>query len=269
MSSPSRLARAGRSPALALCVVAASLAGGLGADSAAAEAGFVQGQGGKGLFGGRGAGARARGMTAPPVGKYVAGDDQAFVLDRSGQAPLLKFEDSAEVWVLRPAPGPRGDVIYKDDTGREVVRASRLGGLTLFTADRPSGLPAALAGQAVSIRPQAISPSALYEHYKAQSRRVYRATRLKLAFETVQDATPATAALFADAATVAGEALARDQRGRGAGVLKRLRTVRFALGPRPSAAVAGDALTVTISPGQGVGGRPSSERIARALAVAE
>ena len=268
MSACSRLARAGRSPALALCVVAAAgLAGGLGAAPAAAQAGFAQG--GKGLFGGRGTGARARGLAAPPVAKYVAGEDRAFILDRSGGAPLLQFEGSAEVWVLRPAPGPRGDVIYKDDTGREVVRASRLGGLTVFTADRPAGLPAALAGQAASIRPPAIMPGALYEHYKAQSRRVYRATRQKLFFETVQDATPATAALFADAATVAGEALARLSRGRGSGVVKRLRTVRFALGPRPSAAVSGDALTVTISPGQGVGGRPSSERIVRAVAAAE
>jgi hypothetical protein len=251
-------------------VAAAGLAGGLGSSpAAAAQAGFAQGQGAKGLFGGRGTGSRARGLAAPPIAKYVAGDDRAFVLDRSGGAPLLQFEGSDEVWVLRPAPGPRGDVIYKDDTGREVVRASRLGGLTVFTADRPAGLPAALAGQAASLRPPAIMPGALYEHYKAQSRRVYRATRQKLFFETVQDATPATAALFADAATVAGEALARLSRGRGSGVVKRLNTVRFALGPRPSASVSGDALTVTISPGQGVGGRPSSERIVRAVEAAE
>lgn len=262
------------SPALAQAV-AVSLGvatAGLSAGSASAQAGYAPAGAPAhgGLFGGRGGGSRSRALAAPPVAKYVAGDDRAFVLDRSGATPLLKFEGSSEVWVLRPAPGPRGDVIYKDDVGRQVVRASRLGGMTVFTSDQPAGLPAALAGQAVSIRPSFITPGALYEHYRQQSRRVYRATRRKLSFETVQDATPATASLFAEAATVAAEAMARFAERKNSGALtRRLRTVRFALGPRPAAVVEGSALTVTISPGQGVGGRPSSERIVRAMAAAE
>ena len=238
-------------------------AAGLPAPNAEAQARFNQGHGN--LFSGRG-----RVEVAPSVARYVAADDRAFVLDRSSGAPLLKFEDSQEVWVLRPAPGPRGDVIYRDELGRQMVRASRMGGLTVFTADRPSGLPAALAGEAVSIRPSAISPGALFQHYAQQSRRVYRESRRKLVFETVQDATPGTATLLADAATVAAEALSRFASRKGEGSrMARLRAVRFSTGARPGARVAGEALEITVAPQQGLAGRPSSERILRTMAAAD
>jgi hypothetical protein len=210
----------------------------------------------------------ARAVEPPPVAKYVGADERAFVLDRSTRTPLLKFEDSAEVWVLRPAPGPRGDVIYKDDLGRQVVRASRFGGVTVFTADSPSGLPAALAGQAGSIRPAAISPASLFQHFLQQSRRVYRGTRRKLYFETVQDATPGTATLLADAATVAAEAITRFRSSKGErGRMAQLRAVRFSTGLRPAVGVTGTSLEITVAPSEGLAGRPSSERIVRTMSV--
>ena len=230
---------------------------------AAGQARFTQGQGN--LFGGRG-----RAEVAPPVAKYVAPDDRAFVLDRSGQTPLLKFEGSQEVWVLRPAPGPRGDVIYKDDLGRQVVRASRMGGMTVFTADRPGGMPAALAGQAVSIRPAAISPEALLGHFVRQAVRASRSAGRKIRFVTESDATPATSTLFADAATIAAEAVVRSAgRAGGGGVVGRLRRVSFVEGPQPAAAVRGDVLRITVAPRYGLAGRPSSERIVRTMSAAD
>lgn len=216
------------------------------------------------LFGGRSG--DARGAVAPPVARYVAGEDRAFVLDRSGRTPLLRYEDGVEVWVLRPAPGPRGDVIYRDDLGRQVVRVSRLGGMTLFTQDRPGGYPAALAGQAAAIRPAAISPSALLGHFVRQAVRSSRAAGRSLRFETASDATLATSTLFADAATLAAEAITRvGARRDGARLLSPLRRVRIAVGAQPAAALSGDALQITIAPRQGLAGRPSSDRIARAL----
>ncbi len=213
---------------------------------------------------------QGRGASAPAIAKYVAGDDREFVLDRSGARPLLKFEDSAEVWVLTPTPGPRGDVIYRDDLGRTLVRSSRLGGLTLFTPDRPSGMPAALAGQAVAIRPVTISPATLFTHFARAAARASRAVRKNLMFQMDEDATPGTATLFADAAGVAAEGIARFSRQRGSGeVLGRLKRVRFGLGRRPEARVAGDSLEITIAPGQGLAGRPSSERIVRAMSAAD
>src|SRR5688500_18964728 len=88
----------------------------------------------EGLFGDRPLVGRS---VSPPVARDVSQEGDAFVLDRSQPRPLLKFDDSPEVWALRPHPAPRGDVIYKNDLGEPVLRATRLGGLTLFTPSRP------------------------------------------------------------------------------------------------------------------------------------
>ena len=93
-------------------------------------------------------------------GRYLPAEGEAFVVDRVQTGSLLlRFDDNPEVWALTPVAGPRGDVIYKDDTGETVLRSTRLGGLTLFTGDRPMGAPAAYSGDGPSIR---LSPCLLY-----------------------------------------------------------------------------------------------------------
>ena len=84
----------------------------------------------------------------PPVARYTPDKGEAFVLDRSTATPLLRFEDSQEIWVLQSQPGPRGDIIYKNDVGEPVLRYTRLGGVTLFTDNRPDGEAAAFTGEA-------------------------------------------------------------------------------------------------------------------------
>ena len=76
---------------------------------------------------------------------------------------MLKFQDSPEVWALHPAPAPRGDMIYKNDLGEPVLRATRLGGYTLFTDARPSGEAVSFAGGAPPLRLLGLSPQALGE----------------------------------------------------------------------------------------------------------
>ena len=242
------------------------LAVGMGAVSVApgpaqAQARFTQSQGGS-------SGGRGRAEVAPSIARYVAADDRAFILDRSTRTPMLKFEGSQEVWILRPAPGPRGDVIYKDDLGRQMVRASRMGGMTVFTADRPGGSPAALMGQAVSIRSPAVSPEALIDHFVRQAVRSARAVGRRIPFEA-PEVTPETSTLFADAATTTAEAMVRYSGQRQGGVLARLRRVRFTVGSQSAAAVSGTVLSITVAPSQGVAGRPSSERIVRTMAAAD
>ena len=89
----------------------------------------------------------------------------------------MKFDDSPEIWALRPHPAPRGDVIYKNDLGEPMLRATRLGGLTLFTADRPGGSPAALTGAGGALRLAPLSPQALLEKLAQASARATRAAR--------------------------------------------------------------------------------------------
>ena len=105
----------------------------------------------------------------PPVARYVSDEGESFVLDRTSPTPLLKFEESQEVFVLRPSPAARGDIIYRDDLGEPVLRATKLGGLTLFYRGRPGGAPAAFAGQATTIHLQGLSPGAAGEGLRTKT----------------------------------------------------------------------------------------------------
>lgn len=211
----------------------------------------------QGLFGKHGGSGRT---AAPPVARYVSEDGQAFVLDRTQGRPLLKFEDSPEVWALQPAPAPRGDVIYKNDLGEPVLRATRLGGVTLFTDARPAGAAAALAGDGPPLRLAPLGPQALLERLAQASLRASRAARRTILFEA--EATPASSALIADAATVTSVAIARMARRKdGRALLARFGKVRLVEGRKAEAVIDDAVLKITVAPAQGLAGRPSSERI--------
>jgi len=212
----------------------------------------------EGLFGRPPADGRA--MAAPPVARYVSESGDVFILDRSQPKPLLKFENSPEVWALLPQPGPRGDVIYKNALGEPVLRATRLGGVTVFTDARPSGSAAALAGGGSPLRLAPLGPQALLERLAQASARASRAARRLIPFDA--DATPASSALIADAAIVTSEAVVRLTRtSDGRVVLARLRQVQLVEGRKPSAHMSQGTLKITVAPAEGVSGRPSSERI--------
>ena len=202
--------------------------------------------------------------SGPPVARYVAGGE-SFVLDRSGETPLLRFEGDREVWALRAAPGPRGDVIYKDDLGRAVIRATRLGGLTVFTPDQPGGLPAAAAGAASALKPAAITAVQLWRHLVRQSARVSRAVGRRISFEA-PDVVQGSEAVYADAASLTADAIAREPvRMTSRGPLAHVKRVEFREGERASVVVEGEALEIIVAPEQGLAGRPSSRRVLTAL----
>jgi hypothetical protein len=48
--------------------------------------------------------AEARKAPAPPVARYVSETGDAFILDRAAPQPLMKFDNSSEVWVLSSQP---------------------------------------------------------------------------------------------------------------------------------------------------------------------
>lgn len=217
------------------------------------------------LFGDR-ATAEARKPAPPPVARYVSEGGGAFVLDRATPTALLKFENSSEVWVLSPHAGPRGDVIYKNELGEPVLRATKLGGMILFTPDRPAGAAAALMGRATTIQPPAfIKPSALFLRMAQAADRASRAARHQVSFETVQDARPETSVLVAESANVAAEAFERMARNGDRNLLNRIGRVLLAEGRKPGAAIKDDALIITYASGKGLAGRPSSERIIKVV----
>lgn len=214
----------------------------------------------EGLFGDRPAPGR---RASPPIARYVSQEGEAFILDRSQTRAYMKFESSPEVWVLRSHPAPRGDVIYKNDLGEPMLRATRLGGLTLFTARRPGGSPAAFAGGGAALRLAPLSPQVLLERLAQASAKATRAARRLIPFEA--DASPRSSAVVADAAIVTAEAVVRlSRRPDGRSLLGRLKKVKLVEGSKPAVALHGSEMRITVSPDDGLAGRPSSDRIMQA-----
>jgi hypothetical protein len=172
----------------------------------------------------------------------------------------LKYDSSPEVWALLSQPAPRGDVIYKNDLGEPVLRATRLGGLTVFTSQRPGGSAAALTGESQPLRLPAIGPQALLERLAQASARASRAAKRLIPFEA--DATPASAPLVADAAVVTAEAVVRIMRRPDSRtLLARFSKVKLVEGKKPAAALEQGVIRITVNPALGLAGRPSSDRI--------
>ena len=204
-----------------------------------------------------------RGAPTPPVARYVGAEGQSFVLDReSSPRPLLKFDDDPEVWVLEPSPAPRGDTIYRNDQGEPVLRSTRLGGLTLFSDQEPDGSPAAMAGEADDLLPQPmIPPGALLQRVIQANARVSRVAQHLISI-SVPPFRPQDAPLFADAVTIAADAIVRlARRADTRPFLARLDKLVFLTGPKPDVTINGPVLQVIVTPGKGFAGRPSSDRI--------
>ena len=202
-------------------------------------------------------------VTGPPIACYVSEDGRVFTLDRTQPAPLLKFEDNPEVFALAPNPAPRGDVIYKNDLGEPMLRATRLGGFTLFTDKRPSGEAVSLARGCAPLRLLILSPEALGQRLLQASVRSGRAARRSVLFEA--EATPNSAALIADAAMVVSLAYIRTAAEGDRATLGKVGKVQFAEGRKPSVSFSSGTLRIVVAPSQGLAGRPSSEKVVKAL----
>lgn len=242
-----------RAGSAAICAVVLCTALGVAHPAAAGPVESLR----QGLFGSR---SSDRQFSAPPIARYVTEDGDVFTFDRTQPKPLLKFENSYEVWALKPQPAPRGDTIYKNDLGEPVLRATRLGGVTVFTDQRPGGEAAALAGVGTPLRLAIMGPQALFERLALASARASRAARRLIPFEA--EATPTSSALIADSAMVTSEAVVRmTKRSDTRRWVDRILKVRLVEGHAPSAQITQGVLEVTVAPPQGVAGRPSSDRI--------
>lgn len=210
--------------------------------------------------------AEARRVAAPPVARYVSEAGGTFIFDQAAPRPLIKFDNSAEIWVLSPQQASRGDVVYRNDLGEPVLRVTKLGGMILFTDDAPMGAAAALSGRAPSIQPPAIiSFNVFVQRVTLASARASRAAQHLVEFSTVQDVRPETSVLAADSATVVAEAFERMARKGDRSALARIFRVLLAEGGKPAAVFKDGALTITYSPDQGLAGRPSSKRIIKVM----
>ena len=201
----------------------------------------------------------------PIVGRYGVERGPGFVLDRSSSAtPLLKYENSNEIWVLQPRPAGRGDMVFTNDAGDIVLRATRLGGLIVFTEDRPQGVPASLRGSAQPIPTDVVmTPGGFVRRMNEALQRLsdLDPNFKKISFNSDDSAAP----LLAEAAVITVQAVQNAVRRKKTRTVESLERLVLRDGPSPSVAFDRGVLTITVTPGLGVAGRPSSEKIARAL----
>ena len=212
----------------------------------------------------RGNRSEVRRAPAPPIARYVAETGDAFILDRAAPQPLMKFENSSEVWVLSPQAAPRGDTIYKNDQGEAVLRATRLGGMTVFTERQPDGAAAALVGETSPLKLIRIGPAELIQHIRIAGIRAGRAAQRQINIEFAADSD--SASLIADAATAFSEAVIRiAARDDGRKILGSFGKIRIEAAKKPSVKLTDKkVLEIHVTPSMGLAGRPSSERIAYA-----
>ncbi len=207
---------------------------------------------------------------APPVARYLVESTIGFTLDMSGPQPLLRYSNSTEVWALKPKSAPMGDVLYTNDAGETMLRATRLGGLTAFTPDQPKGVAAAFVGSAPPIGlPDIRSGGQLLIRMGQQAGHVSRMAGHEIGFDASnQDIGPESLPLLADAFNLTVDAFTRalsPQNAKKKTFIPDLNEVRVKEGEPPNAYIQNDALILVITPARGIAGRPSSHRIFKVL----
>ncbi len=209
-----------------------------------------------------------RSHAAPKVAHYISEDGQSFVFDESAPQPLLRFDGDDEVWVLTAMPGTKGDIIYKNDVGEQMLKATRWGGMVLFSDDRPMGDPVAATGRAQSFQSDIVTPALLWQEMLRASKRVTQAAGGDnlIPFEA-PDVTPQTTALYADAIDVTTAAIVRASlQSHGKQALDGLREVHFVDGRPPSARMEKGVLIMKLDASRGPwAGHVSSKRVVNVL----
>ena len=205
---------------------------------------------------------RNRGL--PADGLYASDMGERFIFDGRGTRPLFRFERREETWVLRSTPAPRGDVIFRNDAGSQILRVTPDGGLTLYTARTPNGSPASRIGTAAPLELPTLGPIRLFTLMNQRGSLVNQALgRLVIINLSGEE----SEALMVDALIVTTEAVIRIARTPSfRDSISDLRSITLVEGNRSSVTYSRGDLRVVVDPGQGQAGRPSSSSIIRAVA---
>lgn len=204
------------------------------------------------------------GRTTPPPGRYVAATGQGFILGRQGSLTLLRFDRSNETWVLRASSAPRGDTIYRNDAGEQVLRVTSSGGMTLYSSRSPGGSPVSNAGgTAPSLEPQALGPVQLFNLMTRRSGLISDAVGRLVQINVYGDESEA---LCVEALIVTTDTVIRIARSPSAKpFLDRMRVITIVEGNRSAVTYQRGELRIVVDPSRGIAGRPSSARIIRAI----
>lgn len=200
----------------------------------------------------------------PANGLYASEIGERFIFDGDGVRPLFRFERREETWVLRTSPAPRGDVIYRNDAGAQILRVTPDGGLTLYTTRAPNGSPASRIGVAPPLELPTLGPIRLFTLMNQRGSLVSQALGRLIVINLTGEESEA---LMVDALIVTTEAVIRMARTPTfRDRVNGLRSITLVEGSRSSVTFSRGELRVVVDPRQGQAGRPSSSSIIRAVA---
>ena len=203
-------------------------------------------------------------------GEYMAGDSLGFSLVPYGDKYLLRFDGSAERYVLTVERVLLGGRVLLYDTGATAIRVSVWGGMTLYTADAPDGLPATRVGDITAPPRAPVSRADLVGALSDEAGHLAYTRNLHLRF-TVQ---PGVLSGGDDIRSVAFDALVSAAAGIErllaspgglAAVQKTFNTVKLVESDHPGVTLSGKTLEVGFAPLAGVAGNASSREVAYTL----
>jgi hypothetical protein len=204
-----------------------------------------------------------RNQAGPEAALYETVDgEHVFVLDRTGDPPLLKFESSFEVYALDQVPASRGDELLRTDTGEDLVRVTMQGAVTLYPTEKPTGLPATRLGPADPLPALADTRPDIVEAFRLLT---IRSGGVEVDAPVATAAAPEANAIVADAVRLTAEGLRASAESDAAGKAEVVR-IAFVFGAGADARVEDGALVIQLDPERGYAGRPSSLKVAEALA---
>lgn len=209
----------------------------------------------------------------PADGRYITNDIPTFMLDRREGQVRLRFVGSDEVFYLSSEPGNLGGRVLKYDTGDVALTVAGWGGVTLYTDDVRSGIPAERQADAADFEPKPVAPKDIKPFADRLTRELFTHGSFSIGFTADWDA------LSRQAETVRGLAIdsmrnaayALEQmagESERAAIASDLHTVRLLEAAQPGIELQKGVLVVSYAPKNGPSARPSSLAITRALEAA-
>lgn len=205
----------------------------------------------------------------PHNGTYTVGDKTEFMIDHYGDQVRLRFSGSDEVFYLSSEAAPLGARVLKYDTGDPALRVAGWGGVTLYTAQEKTGVPAEYSDVVHNVDPPPVPAKEVKRFAAGLAHELNSGGDLIIGFAAdwnVLADSSGVRELVCDAMRNTTYALEQVASGptRNA-IADHVHVVHIIEGNRIFALLRGGVLTVMVAPNMGEAGRPSSLAIAHAL----
>jgi hypothetical protein len=208
----------------------------------------------------------------PRDGTYTVGDALSFIIDHHNGRVRLRFGDADEIFYLSSEAAPLGGRILKYDTGTTALQVTGWGGVTLYTAEAQSGLPAEYTDVVQNVDPTPVEGKDVKLFASRLAQELSFREDFAVGFAADWDLlaqNESARALGCDSmrnATYALQHAAKTEKR--TTLVDRVHIVRVMAGDKPGASYKQGVLTVTYAPKAGTAARPSSLAIAKALMAA-